>query len=507
MGGHRRSPEDEVARSSSSVSVGADAARTMVGSSLADRDLGAENGTAMRAENGTAMRDPRCESKTSVVAIDMGYGHLRAAEPLAEVFKTGVAHADLPPIGGSADHQLWLRVRQFHEHASKLSQLPFVGSPMRRVLDGVTSIPPLYPYRDLSSPTIGVELLARFVQRGLGEGLIEHLKASGDALVTTFYAPAIVADHGRCERVYCVVTDTDINRIWVARNPGASRIRYFVPSLRAARRLRSYGVPADRIEYTGFPLPTDLVGGTALMALRRNLAARLVRLDPRGTFRDQARHDLDHFLGPLPTTDEHKPPLLTFAVGGAGAQTQIARHFLRGFRRPVSAGAVRIALVAGVRAAVAEQFCEWVRDAGLGSELGNGIQVLIESDWTSYYRAFNRLLAETDMLWTKPSEMVFYAALGIPEILSWPVGVHERYNRRWVLESGAGFKQGNPRFAAQWIHDWLQDGTLAGAAWSGFLRLPKFGTHRIHDVVCGAPGDARRPGILESQPWSGGAKR
>ena len=39
------------------------------------------------------------------------------------------------------------------------------------------------------------------------------------------------------------------------------------------------------------------------------------------------------------------------------------------------------------------------------------------------------------MLWTKPSEMTFYAALGIPLILAPPLGAHERYNRRWALET------------------------------------------------------------------------
>jgi hypothetical protein len=63
------------------------------------------------------------------------------------------------------------------------------------------------------------------------------------------------------------------------------------------------------------------------------------------------------------------------------------------------------------------------------------------------------------------------------------MGVHERYNRRWAREAGAGLKQRDARWAAEWISDWLVDGTLAGAAWNGYMRLPKHGLYRIVDTV------------------------
>lgn len=48
-------------------------------------------------------------------------------------------------------------------------------------------------------------------------------------------------------------------------------------------------------------------------------------------------------------------------------------------------------------------------------------------------------------------------------MLGAPVGVHERVNRRWVRESGAGVKQRDPRFAGEWLADMLDDGALAAA--------------------------------------------
>ena len=99
----------------------------------------------------------------------------------------------------------------------------------------------------------------------------------------------------------------------------------------------------------------------------------------------------------------------------------------------------------------------------------------------------NALLARTDVLWTKPSEMTFYAALGLPLVLASPVGAHERINRRWVRESGAGVKQRDPRFAGEWLTEMLVDGALAAAAWAGYMRLPKFGLYRILEAVGARP--------------------
>src|SRR5437867_4319814 len=131
-----------------------------------------------------------------VVAIEMGYGHLRAAAPLAELLGAEVLQCDRPPLADADEQRLWAEARHLYE--------------------------------------------------------------------------------------------------------GRSRVRYFAPSMRVVRRLRAYGVPQERIRYTGFPLPHALLGGPRLPALKRDLAARLVRLDPAHAFRDQFQEALDTFLIPLP---------------------------------------------------------------------------------------------------------------------------------------------------------------------------------------------------------------
>jgi hypothetical protein len=423
-----------------------------------------------------------------VVSVEMGFGHLRAALPLAERLGEEVLHADGPSLAAPEERDLWRRLRRAYELTSRLSQIPLAGAPLQWALDRLTGIPHLHPHRDLSAPTHGARVLERLARRGLGEGLVRELHRTGRPLLTTFFSPAILADRAGIPDVFCVVTDTDVNRIGAPLEPGRTRIRYLVPTFRAGKRLQDYGVPAERITFTGFPLPHALVGGPDLAVLKRHLARRIVRLDPGGAFRDEHGEELARFLGPLPDGGRAPPPLLSFAVGGAGAQAHLARAFLPRMRRAVEEGRLALALVAGTRPAVQALFQEALKAAGLEGALGRGIELLLEPDLEAYFAAMERLLARTDVLWTKPSELCFYAALGLPLVCAPPVGVHERFNRRWVREAGAGVKQRDPRFAADWLADMLAEGSLAAAAWAGYLRLPKLGLYRILDAVARGPG-------------------
>lgn len=418
-----------------------------------------------------------------VVALDMGYGHLRAAHALAEALGAEVVHADRPPLAEGDELRLWAASRRLYESVSRLSQLPVAGRPLRRLLDSVTDIPPLHPFRDLSASDFSTRALARRLAKGLGRGLAARLLATGEPLLTTYFTPALAADRAGCDPIWCVVTDSDIARAWAPAAPAATRIRYLAPSRRAQRRLRAYGVPEANLHLTGFPLPHALLGGPELPALRRNLAARLVRLDPEGAFRGELRRDLERDLGPLPAEEEGRPPRVAFAVGGAGAQAELGEHLTARLAPAVRAGKLRLALVAGVRAEVAERFARAAAAAGLGDAPPGALEIVHEPDLGAYLARFASLLASTDVLWTKPSELSFYAALGLPLVLSWPVGTHERYNRRWLVENGAGLKQRNLPDPAGWLAELLADGTLAAAAWSGYTRLPKHGLYRILDLL------------------------
>ncbi len=420
----------------------------------------------------------------------MGYGHLRAAHALAGALGTRVVDADGPPLAGPEERRLWAASRRLYEITSRTSQLPAVGPPMRWLLDAITAIPPFHPCRDLSAPDRATRGLGRWIDRGLGSGLAAELERTGAALLTTYFATAVAADRhlpaDAPNPLHCVATDSDLARIWVARDPGAGRLRYMAPTPRAARRLALYGVPPPRIETTGFPLPGELLGGPELGALTTHLARRLVRLDPAGAFLGARRREVEALLGPLPATAD-RPLTVAYVVGGAGAQAGVARHLLRALGPWVRSGRLRLVLAAGLRVEVAAAFERWAAECGLGRHLGAGVEVLVAESLDAYFRRFNARLATVDVLWTKPSELTFFAALGLPLVLTPPVGMQERYNGRWAVEAGAALRQRDPRVAAGWLAEWLADGTLAAAAWNGFRRLPKRGLYRVLERVGGAP--------------------
>jgi hypothetical protein len=142
-------------------------------------------------------------------------------------------------------------------------------------------------------------------------------------------------------------------------------------------------------------------------------------------------------------------------------------------------GELHLTLVAGSRADVKRRFEQQIEKSQLGELVGTRLNVLFEEDTERYFERFDSLLATTDILWTKPSELVFYAGLGIPLLLSEPVGIHEAYNRRFARENGAALKQRDPSVIAERLRELLEDGHFATAAWAGYRRLPHGGLYEI----------------------------
>ena len=391
--------------------------------------------------------------------------------------------SDRAPLAGPVERRRWERLRGQYEWVSRVSGWPMIGRLMRRLLNWATHIAPLHPERDQSRPSFAAKYFKKQVLRGgLGRDLVDFLESQGGPLFTSFYAPAIAADYLGREDAFCLVTDSDVNRVWAPVDAKATRINYLVPTPRTRRRLMAYGVPAERIRVTGFPLPDRCVGGPDRAILRGDLARRIRRLDPSCTFRRDHGRMIEAELG-HDLSGTAPPPLLTFAVGGAGAQKEIAAAFLPGLLPQIRAGAIRLCLIAGIREEVRRYFMDLLRKVDAESLLGEGIEVFHAPDIVSYFDGFDARMRETDILWTKPSELAFYAGLGIPILMAPPVGVHERYNGRWLTEHGAGIPQHRPKHTEQWLLNLLADGKLAGAAWSGFTRLPNRGLYAIADAL------------------------
>lgn len=417
-------------------------------------------------------------TKAWVVSADMGYGHQRAVFPLKDFAEDGLITVGRNDDSSEKEKKQWTRLLNVYESFSRARGIPVIGKPIFSLLDTLLHIPSFYPIRNLSGSTYQVDLLEKNIRAGICTGMMQKISAKQLPLVTSFYAPAIAADMKGYEPIYCIVCDADINRVWAAKQPWESRINYFAPCGKAAQRLRSYGVPEERIFLTGFPLPMDLIGRN-LSVLKHDLGQRLFLLDPRDRFRTIHHKSVEHFLGRRNTFFKRDRRLtITYAVGGAGAQKEIGERIVHSLRHRLHGNDVRINLVAGIRPEVRDYF-----EAVRREHRTENISVIYGETLHDYFQKFNTAMRTTDILWTKPSELSFYAGLGIPIIMTPTIGSQERFNRQWLFEIHAGMKQEDPEFTEQWLYDLLQNGTIADMAWSGFLKARKLGTAKIMEVL------------------------
>lgn len=418
-----------------------------------------------------------------VVTADMGFGHQRAAHPLGYLAEGGIITAGSPEATDPDEARFWRRLTLSYEFLSRTKAVPLVGPAIFGALDAMLRIPPFYPLRDLSHPSPNNYIVHHLIKQGLGHSLMERLRSARLPMISTFYAPALIGDVFHQGHVYCVICDADLNRVWVAMRARESRIEYFAPCGRVMRRLRQYGVPDDRIFITGFTLPRENIGGPGMEVLKADMLARLSRLDPRGRFTSVYGSTVSELLGARPDPAPNERVTVTFAVGGAGAQAEIGMVLANALKPGIRDRKYRLVLVAGVNPIVERLFREVLARVGLDTELGDGVVILRESSKPAYFDAFNRLMRETDILWTKPSELSFYSALGIPIIMAPPIGSQESKNQRWLMDKGCALPQYTPRLAHEWLGDMLKEGVFAEKALSGFIKNRKLGCFKIEEVL------------------------
>lgn len=418
-----------------------------------------------------------------VVTANMGLGHMRAAHSLAHMAEGGIVIAGTADATDEDESQFWRRLTWSYEFLSRTKHIPVVGGAFFGLLDGLLRIPPFYPLRDLSHPSPNNYIVDHLIRNGLGRALLAKLRTRHLPLISTFYAPALIADHARLDHNYCVICDADLNRVWVASRARNSRIQYFAPCGRVMRRLRQYGVPDERIFITGFTLPRENVGGPGMETLKADLLARMSRLDPRARFSSVFGSTVAELLGARPQPTGKERVTVTFAVGGAGAQVEIGMMLAQGLKPGILDRRFRLVLVAGVNRVVEAVFREFITRIGLESELGDGVLIVREDDRTAYFDRFNALMRETDILWTKPSELSFYSALGIPIVMAPPIGSQEGKNQRWLVDKGCAVPQYTPMLALEWLSDMLKDGVFAERALNGFIKNRKLGVYKIEEVL------------------------
>lgn len=415
-----------------------------------------------------------------VVAVSMGYGHQRTAYPLRGMSVGGkVINANDYEGIPDKDRKTWEAARRGYEFISAFGRTPIIGKFAFSLFDYLQRILTFYPKRDLSKPNIQLkQLILQIKKLGWGKHLIEKLEKKPLPLISTFFTPAFMAEtFDYPGRIYCVVCDTDASRTWAPLNSKTSKIKYFAPTKRVADRLKLYGIRPKNIFLTGFPLPEENIGGQRMEILKKDLRSRLVRLDPKKSYLEKYKELVNYKLGKLPQKSE-RPLTIMFAVGGAGAQKEVGIKIARVLAKKIRAGEVKLILVAGIREEVKEYF--------LAKTKGLKIEVIFDKTIEGYFHKFNQALRKTDILWTKPSELSFYSALGLPIIIAPPIGSQEEFNKRWLLNSGFGFVQKDVNYINEWLFEWLDRGFLAEAAMQGFIEGEKMGTYNIKKICFGS---------------------
>jgi len=140
---------------------------------------------------------------------------------------------------------------------------------------------------------------------------------------------------------------------------------------------------------------------------------------------------------------------------------------------------VRFIIAVGTRKELAKYFAENIKDI----KFDNWLRILSSDSIDDYFKDFDKALRETDVLWTKPSELSFYAGLGIPIIIAPTIGSQEDFNKRWLLHIGAGALQEDPKYTEQWFTDLLNGGDFAEIAMQGFIEIQKLGAYNIERII------------------------
>ena len=390
-----------------------------------------------------------------VIDVSMGYGHQRTAHPLRNLaFDKKVIHANDYDGIPEKDKRTWETAKKGYEFISAFRRTPIIGKPAFSLFDRIQRILSFYPKRDLSKPNLQLKQnIGQIRKKDWGKHLIQKLSEKPLPMINTFFTSAFMAEVFKYPgQIYCVVCDTDASRTWAPLDPKKSKIKYFAPTKRVAERLKLYGVKPKNIFLTGYPLPQENIGSEKMEILKADLKQRLVNLDPKKNYFEKYKELIDLKLGKLPKKSNH-PLTIMFAVGGAGAQKAIGVAIVKNLAKKIRSGEVKVILVAGVRQKVKEYFVENTKRLP--------VEIIFDKNTENYFKKFNRALRKTDILWTKPSELSFYSALGLPIIIAPPIGSQEDFNQRWLLRGGYGNNQRNIRYINQWLFDWLNRGFLA----------------------------------------------
>ncbi len=353
------------------------------------------------------------EDRHWLLSATMGLGHDRTIRPfLGEAMDGKVVSI------GADENSSWFEraflgaTTRFYNSVSRMEDRSRLGHAVFQLCDGMQRFPDYAPGVDLSKPNANNRRIDRLLAAGFGNRPFQEIARRPAPVLSSFYLATQEALRYTEFPVYGLICDVEFNRVWLPTQPKHPRLFHLVPTQRTADRMLATGAIADHIHVTGYPLPVENTG-TDGSVLREDFAARAVRL-AKGSAATRT---------------------LLFCIGGAGAQIGTAFDLLRQMAPLIREGRYRFLVSCGNSAAVRDAVAkEFARLRLPESRIG----IVCGKDKAAYFRTFNETLRSTDLLVTKPSELVFYCGLGIPLLLTSPLGHQEVKNSDWARGIGAG---------------------------------------------------------------------
>ena len=406
------------------------------------------------------MSNELTDGRYIITSALMGYGHLRAAHNLSCLGGAPVARVDREPFVGGIDELIWNSAQRIHTYGSRDAE-----SKNRFLYNWFDGLMRIQDHRKPPS-LMGSKFIRLLSALKVGERFFDSLSPDYPTLLHTFYLQAMISLYRRYRgRNYLLLCDTEFHRVWVPIDPEEPNIDYMVPVPRSADRLMSYGVPSERIHVTGFPLPPVNTGAGDLATLITDLEIRRSRLGSGSTV----------------------PLTIMFPFSGAGAYSNMLAELVKSLLDDLRDGNVRLIVSCGDNEHALKNAENLFVNYGLDE--CEYTEVIFDRDLFKSLDKFNVALKSVDVIITKPSEMVFYAALGIPMIFLPPIGDHEARNREYLIDNKCAVDMSSIRDFPRWLDKSRKTGQLLELAEMGYQRLSKTGGFEIDQLVSGEKVD------------------
>ncbi len=392
--------------------------------------------------------------KYLITTAYMGFGHLRAAHNLGALGNGPILRVDRNPFLKARDRLVWTATQYVHTTASQ--DVEGRNKVLFRWFEGIMELPD-----DHTPPSVkGAEFIQTLSKLGVGKKLAGMLGNRSSAIVHTFYLPAMLSlYHGFTGKNFLLLCDSDFHRVWVPVDAAGSSLYYLVPTAHSADRLVSYGVNSKKIFVTGFPLPFSGRNDDGSQKLREAVDARSKRVGPASNV----------------------PITVMFPFSGAGAYSNVLSKIISSLADNLREGSIRLVVSCGNNIHAFAKTRKILSGSGIDRQ--ESIRVIFNPDLFSSFDEFNSALEQTDVVVTKPGELVFYAALGLPMLLLRPIGGHEAGNREYLKKNNCAMDLASPEKLQDWLRESRTSGKLLELTQNGYNNLPRNGAAEIDQVV------------------------